>query len=114
MNKTRTYKLGDVRLKLSPNGYPCGFVMKRKLNLRECKHILSVILAINLNTKDCFFDNEEYNDYNNELEKDVNEWLEGNADDEVLSEYEGECYADQLGLFNMLPLITYLTKIEAI
>lgn len=114
MNKSKTYKIGEIKLKNSSNGYPCGFFLKRRLNLRECKYILNNLLGINLAIRDCFYDKEEYDDYNQEIEDTVNEWLNGNLDDESIAEFEADCYPSQLGIFNMFPIAAYLLKINAI
>lgn len=114
MNKSKTYKIGEIKLKISSNGYPCGFFLKRRLNLRECKYILDKLLGINLAIRDWFNYKEEYDDYNQELEGIVNEWLNGNLDDESIAELEAECYPGKLGIFNMFPIAAYLLKINAI
>ena len=114
MNKSKTYKIGEIKLKISSNGYPCGFFLKRRLNLRECKYILNNLLGIVVNTRDCFYDKEEYDDYNQELEDSVNEWLNGNLEDESIAEFAEDCSDDQLGIFNMFPIAAYLLKINAI
>lgn len=114
MNKSKTYKIGEIKLKISSNGYPCGFFLKRRLNLRECKYILDKLLGIVVNTRDCFYDKEEYDDYNQELEDSVNEWLNGNLEDESIAEFAEDCSDDQLGIFNMFPIAAYLLKINAI
>ena len=114
MNKSKTYKIGEIKLKISSNGYPCGFFLKRRLSLRECKYILNNLLGINLAIRDCFYDKEEYDDYNQEIEDTVNEWLNGNLEDESIAEFEADCYPGQLGIFNMFPIAAYLLKINAI
>ena len=114
MNKSKTYKIGEIKLKISSNGYPCGFFIKRRLNLRECKYILDKLLGIVVNTRDCFYDKEEYDDYNQEIEDTVNEWLNGNLEDESIAEFAEDCSDDQLGIFNMFPIAAYLLKINAI
>lgn len=114
MNKSKTYKIGEIKLKISSNGYPCGFFLKRRLNLIECKYILDKLLGINLAIRDWFNYKEEYDDYNQELEGIVNEWLNGNLNDESIAEFKADCYPDQLGIFNMFPIAAYLLKINAI
>ena len=114
MNKSKTYKIGEIKLKIFSNGYPCGLMLKRRLTLRECKHILKNLLGINLAIRDCFYDKEEYDYYNQEIEDTVNEWLNGNLDDESIAEFEADCYPGQLGIFNMFPIAAYLLKINAI
>ena len=114
MKEYRKYKVGDINVKIASNGYPCGLMLKRRLNLRECKYILNNLLGIVVNTRDCFYDKEEYDDYNQELEDSINEWLNGNLDDESIAEFAEDCSDDQLGIFNMFPIAAYLLKINAI
>ena len=114
MNKSKTYKIGEIKLKISSNGYPCGFFLKRRLNLRECKYILNNLLGINLAIRDWFNYKEEYDNYNQEIEDTFNEWINGNLDDDAIAEFEAECYPGQLGIFNMFPIAEYLLKINAI
>lgn len=114
MNKSKTYKIGEIKLKISSNGYPCGFFLKRRLNLRECKYILNNLLGINLAIRDWFDYKEEYDNYNQEIEDTFNEWINGNLDDDAIAEFEAECYPGQLGIFNMFPIASYLLKINAI
>lgn len=114
MNKSKTYKIGEIKLKISSNGYPCGFFLKRRLNLKECKYILNNLLGINLAIRDWFDYKEEYDNYNQEIEDTFNEWINGNLDDESIAEFEAECYPGQLGIFNMFPIASYLLKINAI
>ena len=114
MKEYRKYKVGDINVKIASNGYPCGLMLKRRLTLRECKHILKKLLAIEINTRDCFYDKEEYDDYNQEIEYTVNEWLNGNLEDESIAEFAEDCSDEQLGVFNMFPIVMYLLKIHAI
>lgn len=114
MNKSKTYKIGEIKLKISSNGYPCGFFLKRRLNLSECKYILNNLLGINLAIRDWFNYKEEYDNYNQEIEDTFNEWINGNLDDDAIAEFEAECYPGQLGIFNMFPIAAYLLKINAI
>ena len=114
MNKSKTYKIGEIKLKISSNGYPLGFFLKRRLNLRECKYILNNLLGINLAIRDWFNYKEEYDNYNKEIEDTFNEWINGNLDDDAIAKFEAVCYHGQLGIFNMFPIAAYLLKINAI
>lgn len=114
MNKSKTYKIGEIKLKISSNGYPCGFFLKRRLNLIECKYILNNLLGINLAIRDWFDYKEEYDNYNQEIEDTFNEWINGNLDDDAIAKFEAECYPGKLGIFNMFPIAAYLLKINAI
>lgn len=114
MNKSKTYKIGEIKLKISSNGYPCGLMLKRRLTLRECKYILNNLLGINLAIRDWFNYKEEYDNYNQEIEDTFNEWINGNLDDDAIAKFEAVCYHGQLGIFNMFPIAAYLLKINAI
>lgn len=102
--------IGKVKLEMHNNGFPKGFILKRKLNLRECRYILSSLLGINILKKEDFEYQEEYNEYNNELCNDVNNWLVGDADDYKIAEYAWDCPDEFLGMFNMLTITQYLIK----
>ena len=58
MNKI--LNLGKVKLTMHKNGFPKGFVMKRKATLRECRYILYSLLGINICTREDFEFLEEY------------------------------------------------------
>ena len=44
-------------------------------------------LGIDVNGADEFEDKEEYDEYNNSLTSDVNSWLKGEIEDQILMEY---------------------------
>ena len=108
MNKI--LNLGKVKLTMHKNGFPKGFVMKRKATLRECRYILYTLLGINICTREDFEFPEEYKEYNEELLNDVNDWLSGECDDDCISEYAYDCSDEPLGLHNMLIITNYLQK----
>lgn len=52
--KQRNFNIGTVKITMETNGFPKGFILKRDLTLRECKHILGNLLGIELSTReDC-------------------------------------------------------------
>lgn len=112
MNKV--YDIGIIKLKMRSNGFPEGFLLQRQLNIRECKHIMKNLLGIEIMALEDFYDKEEYNEYNQEIVSKVNGWLEGKVDDDSIIEFAYDCSDEQLGLFNMIPIIKYLQKIQVI
>ena len=102
--------IGKVKLEMHNNGFPKGFILKRKLTLRECRYILSSLLGIDILEKEDFEYQEEYKDYNNELYNDVNDWLTGDIDDYKIAQYAYDCSDESLGMFNMLTITQYLIK----
>lgn len=72
------------------------------------------LLGINIVNKEDCYDYDEYKELNQELTENVNLWLKGNIDDSTLMEYAGDCSDEPLGLFNMIPIISYLQKKEVI
>ena len=62
------------------------------------------------NDRDCFESREEYNEYNNELTQDFNDWLNGDADDQSIMDYAFDCSNEQIGLFNAFKMAEYLQK----
>lgn len=106
----KTFNIGNVKLEMRTNGFPKGFKLKRKLTVRECRHIMYDLLGIDIQTRDCYEFDYDYKDYINGMCKDVNGWLEGDCDDEVIAEYAYDCSNDQLGLINMIPITQYLIK----
>ncbi len=109
-NMNKILNLGKVKLTMHKNGFPKGFVMKRKATLRECRYILYRLLGINICTREDFEFPEEYKEYNEELLNDVNDWLSGECDDDYISEYAYDCSDEPLGLHNMLIITNYLQK----
>ena len=59
-NMNKILNLGKVKLTMHKNGFPKGFVMKRKATLRECRYILYRLLGINICTREDFEFPEEY------------------------------------------------------
>lgn len=110
----KKYNLGTVKLEMESNGFPKGLILKRELTIRECRYILHNLLGIEIQTKEDCYDTEEYKDYNGELRYNVNGWLKGNFDDEIIMEYAYDCSDEHLGMMNLIPIICYLKKHEVI
>lgn len=106
----KTFNIGKVSMKMHSNGFPAGLVLKRSLTIRECKHIMKDLLGIDIRSKDDCEDSEEYNEFNEELKSNVNNWLNGECDDNVIMEYAYDCSDDPIGIFNLIPIISYLQK----
>lgn len=106
----RILNLSKVKLTMHKNGFPKGFVMKRKATLRECRYILYRLLGINICTREEFESIEDYKEYNEELLNDVNGWLSGERDEDCISEYAFDCKDEPLGMHNMLIITNYLQK----
>lgn len=83
MNNKR-YNVGTVGMTMETNGFPKGFILKRDLTLRECKHILGNLLGIELFSREDCYDNEEYQDKMSEYRDTVNAWLRGDAEDSAI------------------------------
>jgi hypothetical protein len=106
----RILNLGKVKLVMHDNGFPKGFILKRRATLRECRYIMYELLGINIATREDFELQDEYTDYNKDLCKDVNDWLEGNLDEDAIAQYAYDCSDEQLGMHNMLIITSYLQK----
>ena len=110
----KTVKLNSFKVKLRGNGFVDGFQTKRELSLKECKHILSNILGINLPDQDDFDDKQDYSEYCDQMVTDVNDWIVGKSDDYAIMEYAYDCSDEPLGVFNCIKLLEYLQKKEVI
>ena len=108
------FNTGSVKMEMQDNGFPKGLVLKRDLNVREAKHLMRKFLGIDENRIEEFEYKEEYNDYNNDLASDVNSWLKGEIDDRSLMEYAYDCMEDELGVFNIIPIIFWLQSKDII
>lgn len=107
--KTKKFDAQPFRFN-THNGYFNGFFLKRVLTTKECRYVLNNILGIAIDTRDCFEDKESYQEYNDQLTKDVNDWLKGKIDDVVIMEYSYDCSDEPLGMFNSLNIVMYLQK----
>lgn len=108
--KNKTLDLRKVKLTFHDNGFPKGFILKRKLTLRECRYVMRELLGIEISTREDFEFKDDYADYNNDLRLDVNDWLEGNCDESRIAQYAYDCSDEQLGMHNMLVVTSYLKK----
>lgn len=103
----KTFHLGDVNVTLHSNGVVKGFKVKRLATIEEAREVIDNIFRI------AIINSDDYDAYNMELTALFNEWLKGHCDDDAIMSYFG-CEYDQLGLFNLLPLIMYLKEKEII
>lgn len=110
----KKYNLGTIKMEMETNGFPKGFILKRYLTVKECRYIMKNLLGIEIQTKEECYDTEEYREYNQELVSVVNKWLTGDYDDDYIMDYAGDCSDEQIGVFNLIPIITYLQKKEII
>ena len=110
----KKFNIGSVKMEMHDNGFPKGLVLKRDLNVREAKHLMRKFLGIDVNGSEEFEDKEEYNEYNNDLTSDVNSWLKGEIEDRSLMEYAYDCAEDELGVFNIIPIIFWLQSKDII
>ena len=110
----KKFNIGTVKMEMHQNGFPKGLSLKRKLTIRESKHIIRNLLGIDLNDKDCFDSIEEYKEYNNDVCDTVNDWLIGNCDDDSIMEYAYDCSDEPIGIMNLIPIINYLKKLDII
>lgn len=109
MKKITIIQLQSIKV-LTPNGFSHGLMTRRPASTREVRHIMRNIFGIDINDRDCFESQEEYNEYNNELTQDFNDWLNGDADDEIIMGYAYDCSNEQIGLFNAFKMAEYLQK----
>lgn len=109
MGRVTTIELEPIKV-LTPNGFSHGLVTKHPVSTREVRHIMRNIFGIDINNRDCFESQENYNEYNKELTQNFNDWLNGNADDESIMGYAYDCSDEQLGIFNAFKMAEYLQK----
>lgn len=110
----KTFNIGTINTTTENNGIVKGFVLKRKVTVRECRYIFKNIFGIAINEINDCEDKEEYNEYNGDITYMLNKWLIGEVSDSAITEYAYDCSDEPLGLFNLLPLIVYLKKREVI
>lgn len=101
-------------MQMHSNGFPKGFVLKRELDIRECRYILKNLLGIEIQTKEDCYDAEEYKEYNEGIKFNVNGWLKGDFDDNAIMEFAYVCSDEQIGMMNLIPIIVYLKKKDII
>lgn len=117
METQKTFNLGKIKTAQYAGGGIKGLVLNRDVTVREARHIMTNIFGIVINTLDDCDDAEEYKYWNQELVKDVNDWLRGEMDDDTMKDrdyiimyYAGDCADEALGVMNMIPLLAYLKK----
>lgn len=106
--KVKTFDLGKLKINMHNNGFPKGLILKRNLSLKECKYILNNLLGFHVYTKDDCYDYKDYEIYNNQLKEDVNNWLLGEFDDSVITEYASNLFEEKLSIMNLILILSYL------
>ncbi len=112
MNKT--FNIKPLKMEMERNGFIRGFNLKRDLTYSECSHILKNLLGIWHTTKKDCSDGEDWKYWRGVIVDDVNKWLRGERDDSAIREFASDCMDEDLGLFNLIPIICYLQKKEII
>ena len=95
------------------NGFIKGLIMNRYLTVEECRYIMTELLGIDILEEDDLYEDEQQ-EYNEELQINVNAWLRGDVDDSVIAQYMYDCQYDQLGMIQLIGILIYLQKIEVI
>lgn len=113
MNKI--INLGEVNVKLYSTGFIDGFETKRPATIKEVRRIFYNIFGINISNLNDFGGNtKDYDEYNKNMAEIFNGWLNGSYDDQSIMDFAYDCSDEQLGLFNLIPLIIYLKEKEII
>lgn len=110
------YSIGNIILTLETNGFPKGFVLKREPTIKESMYILQNILGFaNEDYKEWFDDKEERQDYLNQCQFILTEFLKGECDWNCLCN-ETQCYDyDEIGFpFTSAFSLAYYLKIKEI
>jgi len=106
----KKFNLGSVKITTHKNGVPKGLILKRDVTIREAKYILSTLLGFVLYGPGDFSDRDEYRDFLNDYKLVVNRWLRGETSDGDVAAVICDCSGEQLGLMNMIPILSYLQK----
>ena len=113
--RKKKFNVGTVVMEIPKGDYiPKGLVLKRELTIRECRYIMRNLLMIEINSEEDCYDSEEYKEYNSELQKVVNDWLRGEAEDYSIMEYAYDCSDESIGVMNLIRSLMYLKKREII
>lgn len=110
----KKYIIGEIFIIEEKDDYPKGLILKRKLNLNECKYILKNILKIDFAYKSMFASKEEFDDYKEQIVFLINSWIKGEIDLGTVLTENGEYYEKDIPVFIAFPLVEYLRKINAI
>lgn len=102
--------LGIVKITTHKNGVPKGLILKRDITTREAKYILSTLLGFVLYAPGDLPDRELYREILNDYKVVVNKWLRGETSDGDVAEVAYGDSGEQVGLMNMIPIISYLKK----
>lgn len=109
-------QLRPVTLTLHKNRMTKGFILTRKLDIREAQHILTNIIGIYMESlSSCCTDQDERNDMKNEIISEVTGFLIGEKTfDDISNNFaNGEAH-EELNFTIFLNLTNYLIKKELI
>lgn len=111
-----TCSFDELRFTRKTNGFIKGLVLNRYLTVDECRFIMAELLGIDIQEEDefCDDDQDEWQEYNEDLQRNVNDWLRGDTDDECIAQYMYDCQYDQLGMMQLIGILNYLKNIEVI
>lgn len=113
--RSKRFPVGNVPVTLNDNGHAKGLKLGRKLTAEECKVILRSVFGCSIYGYEDFESAAAFNDYNNHIAKDVNEWLTGNSHSMAFVEkYSGSFDEESVGPFCIIPIISYLRSKEII
>ena len=109
--ETKSKIINLRKFKMKGDNFDRGFVLKRGLTIREARFVLKNILGIAICGREDVYYADEYSHYNEELVKNVNDWLRGETDDErIMNEYAGDCGDESIGIWNAFKIAKYLIK----
>ena len=111
--KMKTYSFKPITCEMG-NNFPKGLILKRDVTTHEARYIMIRCFGIAINTIEDCYDEEEYREYNANLTTCVNKWLKGDVDDSAIMDYAYDYSNEQLGLFNLLIVLTYLERRDII
>ena len=101
--------LRPFKMKLAHDNF-LALVLKRDVTLREAKYILGNILKFVLQTRE-EMEAWEYEEYNKDIQRDVNDWLRGKFEDtRLMEDYAWDCAGEPLGAMYIVPILVYLQK----
>lgn len=108
--------LNELCFTRESNGFVKGLILNRYLTLEECRHIMVELLGIDISSDEDFYEDEqdELDGYNEDLRRNVNAWLRGDLDDAGIAQYMYDCQYDQLGMMQLIGILSYLQEIEVI
>lgn len=113
--RSRRFPLSSVIVKLNDNGHAKGMALRRKLTAEECRTILKSFFGCSIYGYEDFVSAAMFNDYNNSMAKDVNEWLSGSSQSMAFVEKYSDSFDEEaVSPFCIIPIISYLKSKEII